>query len=135
MPESVIVTGDSFFWNHAGVEFAWSGWTPAEQLSWYRLRSEAAGSGDLGWCIGHGTCTFNAASSYSAGALNQFMPQAPLALVQVLRRCSMSVRIDSRIRISSRSSASFRQSSFGKREPSTTSFAHQTCSPLMRFGR
>jgi ketosteroid isomerase-like protein len=65
MPESVIVTGGSFFWNHAGVEFAWSGWTPAEQLSWYPLRTEAAGSGDLGWSIGHGTYTFNGAPSYS----------------------------------------------------------------------
>jgi ketosteroid isomerase-like protein len=65
MPESVIVTGGSFFWNHAGVEFAWSGWTPAEQLSWYPLRSEAAGSGDLGWSIGHGTYTFNGSPSYS----------------------------------------------------------------------
>ncbi|HEV8330688.1 MAG TPA: nuclear transport factor 2 family protein [Steroidobacteraceae bacterium] len=65
MPESVIVTGGSFFWNHAGVEFAWSGWTPAEQLSWYPLRTEAAGSGDLGWSIGHGTYTFNGSPSYS----------------------------------------------------------------------
>jgi ketosteroid isomerase-like protein len=59
MPESVIVTGGDFFYNHAGVEFAWSGWTPAEQLSWYPLRSEAAASGDLGWSIGHGTYSFN----------------------------------------------------------------------------
>ena len=65
MPESVIVTGGSFFWNHAGVEFAWSGWTPAEQLSWYPLRTEAAGSGDLGWSIGHGTYTSTAPPSYS----------------------------------------------------------------------
>jgi hypothetical protein len=65
MPESVIVTGGSFFWNHAGVEFAWSGWTPAEQLSWYPLRTEAAGSGDLGWSIGHGTYRSSAPPSYS----------------------------------------------------------------------
>jgi ketosteroid isomerase-like protein len=65
MPESVIVTGGSFFWNHAGVEFAWSGWTPAEQLSWYPLRTEAAGSGDLGWSIGHGTYRSAAPPSYS----------------------------------------------------------------------
>jgi len=65
MPESVIVTGGSFFWNHAGVEVAWSGWTPAEQLSWYPLRTEAAGSGDLGWSIGHGTYRSSAPPSYS----------------------------------------------------------------------
>ncbi|HXS92473.1 MAG TPA: hypothetical protein VN705_24155 [Steroidobacteraceae bacterium] len=59
MPESVIVTAGSFFYNHAGVEFAWSGWTPAEMLSWYPLRTEGAGSGDLGWSIGHGTYSFN----------------------------------------------------------------------------
>ena len=59
MPESVIVTAGSFFYNHAGVELAWSGWTPAEMLSWYPLRAEAAGSGDLGWTIGHGTYSFN----------------------------------------------------------------------------
>jgi ketosteroid isomerase-like protein len=65
MPESVIVTGGSFYWNHAGVEFAWSGWTPAELLSWYPLRTEAAGSGDLGWSIGHGTYSFNDGQSES----------------------------------------------------------------------
>jgi hypothetical protein len=65
MPESVIVTCGSFYWNHAGVEFAWSGWTPAELLSWYPLRTEAAGSGDLGWSIGHGTYSFNDGQSES----------------------------------------------------------------------
>jgi hypothetical protein len=69
MPESVIVTGGNFYYNHAGVEFAWSGWTPAEQLSWYPLRSEAAASGDLGWSIGHGTYALsdgqNVQKSYS----------------------------------------------------------------------
>lgn len=59
MDESVIVTNGQFYWNSAGVEFAWSGWTPAEQLSWHPLRAEAAGSGDLGWSIGHGIYSFN----------------------------------------------------------------------------
>ena len=59
MDESVIVTNGNFYWNRAGVEFAWSGWTPAEQLSWYPLRAEGAPSGDLGWSIGHGTYSFN----------------------------------------------------------------------------
>ena len=59
MDESVIVTNGNFYWNSAGVEFAWSGWTPAEQLSWHPLRAEAAGSGDLGWSIGHGIYDFN----------------------------------------------------------------------------
>jgi ketosteroid isomerase-like protein len=57
MDESVIVTNADFYWNSAGVEFAWSGWVPAEQLAWHPLRAEAAGSGDLGWSIGHGTYT------------------------------------------------------------------------------
>lgn len=59
MAESIIVTAGAFYWNSAGVELAWSGWTPAEQLSWYPLRAEAAGSGDFGWTIGHGTYSFN----------------------------------------------------------------------------
>jgi hypothetical protein len=52
---AVVVTAGDFYWNRAGVEFAFSGWTPDQTLSWHPLRAEAAGSGDLGWSLGHGT--------------------------------------------------------------------------------
>jgi ketosteroid isomerase-like protein len=50
---AVIVAGSDFFWDRAGVETAWAGWTPVETLSWSPLRAVAAGSGDFGWSIGY----------------------------------------------------------------------------------
>jgi ketosteroid isomerase-like protein len=56
---AVLVAPADFFWNRAGVEAAFAGWTPQQTLSWYPLRSEAAASGDLGWSVGHGTFAFD----------------------------------------------------------------------------
>jgi ketosteroid isomerase-like protein len=52
---AVLAAPGDFFWNRAGIESAFAGWTPDQTLSWYPLRAEAAASGDLGWSIGHGT--------------------------------------------------------------------------------
>jgi ketosteroid isomerase-like protein len=56
---AVVVTAGALYYNRAGVEFAWSGWTPDQSLAWHPLRAEAARSGDLGWSIGHGTFSVN----------------------------------------------------------------------------
>jgi ketosteroid isomerase-like protein len=55
---AVLVTGGEIFWNRAGVNEAFSGWSPDQSLRWHPLRAGAAGSGDLAWSIGHGTFIF-----------------------------------------------------------------------------
>jgi ketosteroid isomerase-like protein len=57
--DAVVVAGSDFFWNAAGVEFAWSGWTPAETLDWAPLIGAAAASGDLAYTIGTATYRFD----------------------------------------------------------------------------
>jgi len=52
---AIVVTNGDVFWNRAGVNEAFSGWTPDRSLRWHPLRSGAAASGDLAWTIGHGT--------------------------------------------------------------------------------
>ena len=51
---AIAVTNTDVFWNRAGVNEAFSGWTPDQSLRWHPLRSGAAASGDLAWTIGHG---------------------------------------------------------------------------------
>ena len=62
---AAVVAYPDFFWNRAGVEVAFAGWTPDQTLSWYPLRAEAAASGDLGWSIGHGTFKIGEDRNYS----------------------------------------------------------------------
>jgi len=52
---AIVVTNTEVFWNRAGVNEAFGGWTPDQSLRWHPLRSGAAASGDLAWTIGHGT--------------------------------------------------------------------------------
>ena len=51
---AILVTAGDIFWNRAGVNAAFSGWSPDQSLRWHPLRASAAASGDLAWSIGHG---------------------------------------------------------------------------------
>jgi ketosteroid isomerase-like protein len=51
---AILVTAGDIFWNRAGVNVAFAGWSPDQSLRWHPLRAGAAGSGDLAWTIGHG---------------------------------------------------------------------------------
>ena len=55
---AILVTSGEVFWNRAGVNEAFAGWSPDQSLRWHPLRAGAAGSGDLAWRIGHGTFVF-----------------------------------------------------------------------------
>lgn len=55
---AIFITSGEIFWNRAGVNEAFSGWSPDQSLRWHPLRAGAAGSGDLAWSIGHGTFIF-----------------------------------------------------------------------------
>lgn len=65
--DAAVLIGSPFYWNRAGVEAAWAGWTPAETLGWYPLRAEVAGSGDLGWSIGYARYTLDTGSQVLSG--------------------------------------------------------------------
>lgn len=58
--DAVVVAGSDFFWNAAGVAFAWGGWTPAETLAWEPTLGAGAASGDLAFTIG--TATYSLAT-------------------------------------------------------------------------
>lgn len=55
---AILVTAGEIFWNRAGVNAAFAGWSPDQSLRWHPLRAGAAGSGDLAWSVGHGTFFF-----------------------------------------------------------------------------
>jgi ketosteroid isomerase-like protein len=56
---AILVTSGPIYWNRAGVNAAFGGWTPDQSLRWHPLRSGAAASGDLAWSVGHGNFHFN----------------------------------------------------------------------------
>jgi ketosteroid isomerase-like protein len=56
---AILVTGGDIFWNRAGVNAAFGGWTPDQSLRWHPLRGGGAASGDLAWTVGHGNFHFN----------------------------------------------------------------------------
>jgi ketosteroid isomerase-like protein len=51
---AILVTAGAIFWNRAGVNEAFSGWTPDQSLRWHPLHGAGTGSGDLAWSVGHG---------------------------------------------------------------------------------
>ncbi len=51
---AIAITAGDIFWNRAGVNVAFAGWSPDQSLRWHPLRAGAAGSGDLAWTVGHG---------------------------------------------------------------------------------
>jgi len=56
---AIAITAGDIWWNRAGVNQAFAGWTPDQSLRWHPLRSGAAASGDLAWTVGHGNFHFN----------------------------------------------------------------------------
>jgi ketosteroid isomerase-like protein len=56
---AILLTAGDIFWNRAGVNAAFGGWTPDQSLRWHPLRAGAAASGDLAWTVGHGNFHFN----------------------------------------------------------------------------
>jgi ketosteroid isomerase-like protein len=56
---AILVTAGAIFWNRAGVNEAFAGWTPDQSLRWHPLHGAGTGSGDLAWSVGHGNFHFN----------------------------------------------------------------------------
>jgi len=56
---AVVVAGSDFYWDRAGVEYAWSGWSPAENLAWAPQLGGGAASGDLAYTVGLATYTYD----------------------------------------------------------------------------
>jgi ketosteroid isomerase-like protein len=70
---AILVTAGEIFWNRAGVNEAFSGWTPDQSLRWHPLRAGAAGSGDLAWTVGHGNFHFNVGTPSEAKSPSKYL--------------------------------------------------------------
>lgn len=60
--DAVVVGAGDFYWNAAGVAYAWGGWSPVETLDWAPSIGQGAASGDLAYTIGTATYAYDTGS-------------------------------------------------------------------------
>lgn len=70
---AIFVSTSNIYWNRAGVNLAFSGWTPDQSLRWHPLRAGAAASGDLAWTVGHGNFWFGLGTSAEGAAPSKYL--------------------------------------------------------------
>jgi ketosteroid isomerase-like protein len=70
---AIFVSTSNIYWNRAGVNLAFSGWTPDQSLRWHPLRAGAAASGDLAWTVGHGNFWFGLGSGAEGAAPSKYL--------------------------------------------------------------
>jgi ketosteroid isomerase-like protein len=70
---AIFLSAGNIYWNRAGVNQAFAGWTPDQSLRWHPLRAAAAASGDLAWTVGHGNFWFGLGTGAESAAPSKYL--------------------------------------------------------------